>query len=76
MDEIEQVIPIRNEGDEDLTVVIEPWGVSHRVAPGTRVLVVARGPAGGECEVEHAGAEIIVYGWGGSRVAVVPDTDE
>jgi len=57
-----------------LTVVLEPWGTRHVVAPGERVRVVARGPGGmGELEIVRGEDEIVVYGWGESRVAVVTE---
>jgi hypothetical protein len=70
--EREQVVPVHNTGMRPLTVVLEPWGTRHTVAPGERVRVVARGPGGmGGLEIVRGDEEIIVYGWSGSRVAVV-----
>ena len=65
-------VPIRNTGRKPLTVRLEPWGVSHVVAPGEQVRVVARGPGGmGQLEVVRGADEIVVYGWSESQVAVV-----
>ncbi|HEX6625146.1 MAG TPA: hypothetical protein VF064_15650 [Pyrinomonadaceae bacterium] len=72
--EREQVFPVRNTGTKPLTVVLEPWGTRHVVAPGERARVVARGPGGmGELEIVRGEDEIVVYGWSESRVAVVTE---
>jgi hypothetical protein len=65
-------MPIRNTGTKPLTVVLEPWGTRHAVAPGEQVRVVARGPGGmGRLEVIRGPDEVVIYGWSGSQVAVV-----
>jgi hypothetical protein len=72
--EREVVIPVHNTGMKPLTVVLEPWGICHEVAPGERVRVVARGPWGPEGpEIVRSPDEVVVHGWSGSRVAVVPE---
>lgn len=73
MSEREQVLPVRNDGSTPLTVVLEPSGARHIVAPGGQVLVVARGPSGGQLEVEHGVDELIVRGWNASHLDVVRD---
>jgi hypothetical protein len=70
--EREQDFPVRNTGMKPLTVVLEPWGTRHTVAPGERVRVVARGPGGmGRLEIVRGKDEVVVYGWSGSQVGVV-----
>jgi hypothetical protein len=72
--ERELVIPVHNTGMKPLTVVLEPWGIRHEVAPGERVRVVARGPWGPDGpEIVRNPDEVVVHGWSGSRVAVVPE---
>ncbi len=72
--EREVVIPVHNTGLKPLTVVLEPWGIRHEVAPSERVRVVARGPWGPEGpEIVHSPDEVVVHGWSGSRAAVVPE---
>ena len=73
--EREQVVPVRNTGVKPLTVVLEPWGTRHEVAPGEQVRVVARGPGGmGGLEIVRGEDEVVVYGWSESRVAVVTES--
>jgi hypothetical protein len=68
----EQDFPVRNTGAKPLTVVLEPWGTRHTVAPGERVRVVAHGPGGmGRLEIVRGAEEVVVYGWSGSRVEIV-----
>ena len=75
--EREQDYPVRNTGMKPLTIVLEPWGTRHLVAPGERVRVVARGPGGmGGLEVVRGKEEVVVYGWSGSRVAVVREQEQ
>jgi hypothetical protein len=60
---------LRNTGSSPLTVVIEPWGLSMTVTPGGEVFIIAKGPLGGDLEVDHSEHEVVVYGWEGSQVA-------
>jgi hypothetical protein len=70
--EREQDVAVRNTGVNPLTVVLEPSGARHTVAPGERVRVVARGPAGRErLEVVRRPEKVVVYCWSGSQVEVV-----
>ncbi|MCA1614423.1 MAG: hypothetical protein LC800_09875, partial [Acidobacteria bacterium] len=72
--EREEDVPVRNTGKKPLTVVLEPWGTRHEVAPGEVVRVVARGPGGmGGLEIVRGEDEVVVYGWSESLVAVVPE---
>jgi hypothetical protein len=65
---------VHNTGVKPLTVVLEPWGIRHEVAPGERVRVVARGPWGPEGpKIVRSPDEVVVYGWSGSRATVVPE---
>ena len=75
MAEREQIEPVHNEGAAPLTIVLEPWGIREEVAPGDYVLVVARGPQGGQLEITRVGDEITFFGWSESRVAVVRDAE-
>lgn len=75
--EREQDVAVRNTGMKPLTVVLEPWGTRHTVAPGERVRVVARGPGGaGRLEVVRGADEVVVYGWSGSRVEIVREQEQ
>jgi hypothetical protein len=72
--ERELVVPVHNTGMKPLTVVLEPWGIRHEVAPGERVRVVARGPWGPDGpEIVRSPDEVVVHGWSGSRAAIVPE---
>ena len=67
-------IPVRNTGTKPLTVVLEPWGIRHVVAPGEGVRIVAQGPWGPDGpEIVKGADEFVFYGWSGSRAAVVPE---
>ncbi|MDX6270952.1 MAG: hypothetical protein QOD28_2175 [Acidobacteriota bacterium] len=76
--EREQDIAVRNTGMKPLTVVLEPWGTRHRVEPGERVRVVARGPGGmgQQLQVVRGAEEVVVYGWSGSSVTVVREQEQ
>jgi hypothetical protein len=69
----EQDIAVRNTGTKPLTVVLEPWGTCHTVAPGERVRVVARGPGGmgRQLQVVRGAEKVVVYCWSGLQVTVV-----
>jgi hypothetical protein len=70
--EREEDVAVSNTGTKPLTVVLEPWGTRHTVAPGERVRVVVRGPAGRErLEVVRRPEKVVVYCWSGSRVEFV-----
>lgn len=74
--EREQIVPLRNDGAKPLTLILEPWGTEHVIAPGARVKIVARGPEGaGELEIVHGTDEVVVWGWSGSRVGIVPEQE-
>jgi hypothetical protein len=69
MSEHRVVLPLRNTSTHELTVFIEPWGLSRKLAPGAEVFVVAKGPLGGDLDVQRTEREVTVYGWEGSQVA-------
>jgi hypothetical protein len=63
---------VGNTGKKPLTVVLEPWGTRHEVAPGERVRIVATGPGGyGGLQVNRGAEKVVVYGWSGSQVKIV-----
>ena len=74
----QQDIAVRNTGMKPLTVVLEPRGTRHTVAPGERVRVVAQGPGGiGEqLQVVRGAEKVVVYCRSGSRVEVVREQKE
>jgi hypothetical protein len=74
----EQDIAVRNPGMKPLTLVLEPCGTRHTVAPGERVRVVAKGTGGRErrLQVVRGAEEVVVYGWSGSRVEVVREREQ
>jgi hypothetical protein len=75
--ERELVVPVHNTGVKPLTVVLEPWGIRHELAPGEQVRVVARGPWGPDGpKIVRSPDEVVVYGWSGSRAAVVPEAQQ
>ncbi len=61
-----------NSRHSGITLVIEPWGEEHPLAPGAKVDVVATGPAGGKLEIEWRDSQVLVHGWGESRIRVEP----
>lgn len=65
MSEHRVVLPLRNGGNAPMTVRLEPWGVTRTLAPGAQVFVIAKGPAGGDLEVERGEGAVTVYGWSG-----------
>jgi hypothetical protein len=67
-------VPVRNFGTEPLTVVLEPWGVRHTLAPGETAQIVSQGRwAEGESYVDRADGGLVFYGWNGSWATFVPD---
>ncbi|HEY9405727.1 MAG TPA: hypothetical protein VIQ24_23965 [Pyrinomonadaceae bacterium] len=65
--------PVSNDGTEPRTLVLEPWGTRHTLAPGERVEVVAEGRWWeGEPKVERRADEIVFDGRNGSWATVVP----
>lgn len=65
---------VRNDGTEPLTLVLEPWGIRHTLAPGERVKVVAEGRWwAGKPTVERRDGELVFDGRNGSWATVVPD---
>jgi len=73
----EDDVAVRNTGKKPLTVVLEPWGTRHEVAPGERVRIVASGPGGsGRLQVERGAEKVVVYGWSGSQVTIVREPVE
>lgn len=68
----EEDVAVRNTGKKPLTVVLEPSGTRHEVAPGERVRIVASGPGGyGGLQVNRGAEKVVVYGWTGSQVTLV-----
>ncbi len=65
--------PVSNTGTEPLTLVLEPWGTRHTLAPGERVEVVAQGRWWeGEPKLERRPGELVFDGRNGSGATVVP----
>jgi hypothetical protein len=65
--------PVSNDGTEPLTLLIEPWGIRHTLAPGERVEVVAKGNWWeGKPTVDRRGDEVVFDGRNGSWATVVP----
>lgn len=75
--EREVVIPVHNTGMKPLTVVLEPCGARHTLAPGEQARIVARGPWGPEGpEIVRGPDEVVFYGWSGSRAAIVSEPNQ
>lgn len=65
--------PVSNTGTGPLTLVLEPWGTRHTLAPGERAEVVARGRWWeGEPKIERRDDELVFDGRNGSWATVVP----
>jgi hypothetical protein len=65
--------PVSNTGTGPLTLVLEPWGIRHTLAPGESVEVVARGRWWeGKPTVDSRGDEVVFDGRDGSWATVVP----
>ncbi len=65
--------PVNNDGARPLTLVLEPWGIRHTLAPGERVEVVAEGAWWeGTPKIERRGDEVVFDGRNGSWATVVP----
>lgn len=67
------VLTITNSRDVAVRLRLEPWAEEHALPPATSVGVSYSGPADrGDFEVEVSVEEIVVYGWAGSLLEVVP----
>jgi hypothetical protein len=65
--------PVSNDGTEPLTLLIEPWGIRHTLAPGEGVEVVAKGNWWeGKPTVDRRGDEVVFDGRNGSWATAVP----
>ena len=66
--------PVSNTSTKPLTLVLEPWGIRHVLAPGESVRVAARGHWWeGYPQVEYGADEIVFNGRNGSWATVVPE---
>jgi hypothetical protein len=68
-------IPVRNDANKPMPLVLEPWGIRRTLEPGERVRIVTQGDFGvGQFEKVEYGADEIVYrGWGGTWATVIPE---
>ena len=65
---------VSNTGAKPLTLVLEPWGIRHTLAPGESVRIVAQGRWWeGEPKVERGDDEVVYYCQNGSWATVVPE---
>ena len=66
--------PVSNTSAKALTLVLDPWGIRHVLAPGESVRVVARGRWWeGYPQVAYDADEIVFNGRNGSWATVVPE---
>ena len=66
----ERIEAIHNTGGNALEVQVEPWAVSHVLAAGSQIRIVARGLRDGLLEVRWLGNVVTVYAWPGATVQV------
>jgi hypothetical protein len=67
---------IVNSRPDELKFFLEPWGEEYPMPPGEKFELVAKGPMGGQLELEYAEGHIMVWGWPGSVVALLNDGNE
>ncbi len=63
---------LRNSLSTNAVVVLEPWGDEHTLKPNESITLLAEGPSDGHLEIEMASGRLLVYGWTGSVIEVLP----
>ena len=66
---------ITNTGPDALSVILEPWGMVHVLAPGASFRVVASSALPGGLEVVEGEESVTVYGWAGSTLQMYQDDE-
>jgi hypothetical protein len=76
--DITKRLTVTNTFPEARTFVLEPWANEHRMEPGERFVVEAKGPPDGpDLElIEEDGGYIVVWAWPGSIARVLRETGE
>ena len=64
---------IRNEHQDAIKLVIEPWAEEIAMPPGSVYEVVFQGPKADCIEISSDDARLVVWGWSGSIFAVFED---
>jgi hypothetical protein len=64
---------LENTHPHAMALRLEPWGEQYSIAPGDRVEVLGRGPAGDALDLDWSDDVVTVYGWPGSMVYVRRD---
>jgi hypothetical protein len=67
---------ITNPHDSEITLVLEPWGETYSVPPGTCLDIVGQGPSGDGPELSPGEDAVVVWGWPGSVLRVFRDGAE
>ena len=66
----EVVETIRNNGRDELTVVMEPWGMPLSLMPGHSFSLFGRASSEGHFEIIKQADAVMVYAWPGATVEV------
>jgi hypothetical protein len=61
---------VQNSSSNSKKLWVEPWGDTVLIPPGVTLEIVAKGPTGDCLEVESGDADIAIYGWTGSTLAI------
>src|SRR5262245_15902274 len=68
MYEVVETIP--NDGPDELTVIVEPWGMPLSLMPGHSFSLIGRASSEGHFEISKQADAVMVYAWPGSTVEV------
>jgi hypothetical protein len=64
------ILPISNRSNDDLLLILEPWGEEHRISPGDSVEISAIGPPPADVRLAYEVGRITAWGWEGSVLSV------
>jgi hypothetical protein len=61
---------VQNSSSTSRKLWVEPWGDAVSIPPGVTFDIVAQGPKGDCLEIASGDADIAIYGWTGSTLAI------
>ncbi len=66
-------VNVRNAGEKEITLCVEPWADEYTLKPDQMLQVVFEATEPGEPEVLHMPDRVLVYGWPTSMFQVLED---
>jgi hypothetical protein len=59
---------VKNESDQPLTVVLEPWGDEHMLVPKSSLRIYAVGPQPAHMDIVIREKYVSLWGWSGATL--------